>query len=101
VQAALGDLVIGMQVWVQNLLPLACGKGSTPVLRDIALQFAERYETGNSCESHFLSLMSKFFFFGNFYNRFFFLMHILFLVFQSTWPLFVLDQNALFSTYFV
>ena len=46
-QVALGDLVVGMQVWVQNLLPLACGKASTPGSRDIALQFAERYACEN------------------------------------------------------
>ncbi|KAI5056372.1 hypothetical protein GOP47_0028190 [Adiantum capillus-veneris] len=40
-QAAQGDLVAGMQAWVQNLLPLACGKASTPASRDLALQFAE------------------------------------------------------------
>lgn len=40
-QAAQGDLVAGMQIWVQNLLPLACGKASTPASRDAALQFAE------------------------------------------------------------
>lgn len=40
-QVAQGDLVVGMQVWVQNLLPLACGKASTPAARDVALQFAE------------------------------------------------------------
>lgn len=42
-QAAQGDLVIGMSLWVQNLLPLAVGKSSTPVSRDTALQFIERY----------------------------------------------------------
>lgn len=41
-QAAQGDLVIGMSLWVHNLLPLAVGKSSTPVLRDTALQFLER-----------------------------------------------------------
>ena len=46
-QVALGDLVVGMQVWVQNLLPLACSKASTPGSRDIALQFAERYACEN------------------------------------------------------
>lgn len=40
-QAAQGDLVVGMQLWVQNLLPLACGKNGTPASRDITLQFAE------------------------------------------------------------
>ncbi|KAI5075629.1 hypothetical protein GOP47_0009705 [Adiantum capillus-veneris] len=40
-QVAQGDLVVGMQFWVQNLLPLACGKNGTPVSRDITLQFAE------------------------------------------------------------
>ncbi|XP_024381023.1 uncharacterized protein [Physcomitrium patens] len=40
-QAAQGDLVIGMSLWVHNLLPLAVGKSSTPVLRDTALQFLE------------------------------------------------------------
>lgn len=40
-QAAHGDLVAGMQAWVQNLLPLACGKASTPASRDLALQFSE------------------------------------------------------------
>ncbi|MCO5567525.1 hypothetical protein L7F22_021219 [Adiantum nelumboides] len=40
-QAAQGDLAAGMQAWVQNLLPLACGKASTPASRDLALQFAE------------------------------------------------------------
>lgn len=32
-----------MHMWVQNLLPLAVGKSSTPALRDTALQFIERY----------------------------------------------------------
>jgi hypothetical protein len=32
-----------MHMWVQNLLPLAVGKSSTPALRDTALQFLERY----------------------------------------------------------
>jgi hypothetical protein len=40
-QAAQGDLVVGMHMWVQNLLPLAVGKSSTPALRDTALQFLE------------------------------------------------------------
>lgn len=40
-QAAQGDLVVGMHMWVQNLLPLAVGKSSTPALRDTALQFIE------------------------------------------------------------
>ncbi|KAG0584247.1 hypothetical protein KC19_3G196100 [Ceratodon purpureus] len=40
-QAAHGDLVVGMHMWVQNLLPLAVGKSSTPALRDTALQFVE------------------------------------------------------------
>jgi len=40
-QAAQGDLVIGMSLWVQNLLPLAVGKSSTPVSRDTSLQFIE------------------------------------------------------------
>lgn len=47
-QAAQGDLVVGMQVWVKNLLPLACGKNSTPASRDIALQFAESILFANS-----------------------------------------------------
>lgn len=47
-QAAQGDLIIGMQLWVQNLLPLACGKTSTPVSRDIGLQFAESILFANS-----------------------------------------------------
>lgn len=41
-QAAQGDLVVGMHMWVQNLLPLAVGKSSTPALRDTTLQFIER-----------------------------------------------------------
>ncbi|CAM6089854.1 unnamed protein product [Calypogeia fissa] len=40
-QAAQGDLVAGMALWVQNLLPLAVGKVSNPASRDIALQFIE------------------------------------------------------------
>lgn len=40
-QVAQGDLVVGMQLWVQNLLPLAFGKNGTPASRDITLQFAE------------------------------------------------------------
>lgn len=40
-QVAQGDLLMGMQVWVQNLLPLAYGKNGTPASRDITLQFAE------------------------------------------------------------
>ncbi|KAL2642219.1 hypothetical protein R1flu_009806 [Riccia fluitans] len=40
-QASQGDLVVGMALWVQNLLPLAVGKSSTPASRDIALQVIE------------------------------------------------------------
>jgi hypothetical protein len=40
-QSAQRDLVVGMHMWVQNLLPLAVGKSSTPALRDTALQFVE------------------------------------------------------------
>ncbi|KAJ7529079.1 hypothetical protein O6H91_15G033400 [Diphasiastrum complanatum] len=46
-QAAQGDLVIGMCLWVQNLLPLAVGKLSTPVSRDFTLQFVESIILGN------------------------------------------------------
>ncbi|CAK9878875.1 unnamed protein product [Sphagnum jensenii] len=40
-QVAQGDLVSGMYLWVQNLLPFAVGKFSTPFSRDIVLQFVE------------------------------------------------------------
>ncbi|CAM6047134.1 unnamed protein product [Sphagnum compactum] len=40
-QVAQGDLVSGMYLWVQNLLPFAVGKSSTPSSRDIVLQFVE------------------------------------------------------------
>ncbi|KAH9560868.1 hypothetical protein CY35_06G130200 [Sphagnum magellanicum] len=40
-QVAQGDLVSGMYLWVQNLLPFAVGKFSTPSSRDIVLQFVE------------------------------------------------------------
>lgn len=35
------DLVIGMSTWVQILLPLAVGKTSTPLSRDLTLQLIE------------------------------------------------------------
>ncbi|KAH9312654.1 hypothetical protein KI387_027689 [Taxus chinensis] len=40
-QACQSDLVVGMSLWVQNLLPLAVGKTSTPLYRDITLQWIE------------------------------------------------------------
>ncbi len=40
-QACQADLVIGMSLWVQNLLPLAVGKTSTPLSRDLTLQLIE------------------------------------------------------------
>ncbi|BBN01105.1 hypothetical protein MPTK1_2g04670 [Marchantia polymorpha subsp. ruderalis] len=47
-QALQGDLVVGMALWVQNLLPLAVGKSSTPASRDIALQFIENLLFANT-----------------------------------------------------
>eukprot|EP00252_Welwitschia_mirabilis_P013156 TRINITY_DN2904_c0_g1_i1.p1 TRINITY_DN2904_c0_g1~~TRINITY_DN2904_c0_g1_i1.p1 ORF type:complete len:609 (-),score=134.49 TRINITY_DN2904_c0_g1_i1:413-2239(-) len=40
-QVCHSDLVSGMQSWVQVMLPLAVGKSSTPLTRDIALQLVE------------------------------------------------------------
>eukprot|EP01018_Ginkgo_biloba_P025619 Gb_32106 [translate_table: standard] len=40
-QASHGDLVVGMSLWVQNLLPLAVGKTSNPLTRDLTLQLIE------------------------------------------------------------
>lgn len=40
-QACQVDLVIGMSLWVQILLPLAVGKTSTPLSRDLTLQLIE------------------------------------------------------------
>lgn len=40
-QACQADLVIGTSLWVQNLLPLAVGKTSTPLSRDLTLQLIE------------------------------------------------------------
>lgn len=40
-QACQGDLAIGMSLWVQNLLPLTVGKTSTPLSRDLTLQWIE------------------------------------------------------------
>eukprot|EP00850_Spirogloea_muscicola_P002674 SM000010S04312 [mRNA] locus=s10:918577:922143:+ [translate_table: standard] len=40
-QAALGDLVIGMMLWIQNVAPLACGNATSPLSRDLALQLLE------------------------------------------------------------
>ncbi|KAH7444520.1 hypothetical protein KP509_02G081100 [Ceratopteris richardii] len=40
-QVAQSDLVMGMQLWVQIFVPIACGKNGTPISRDVALQFAE------------------------------------------------------------
>ncbi|XP_078430981.1 uncharacterized protein LOC144702864 [Wolffia australiana] len=42
-QAAQGDLVVGLNTWVNYLLPLLSGKlGSNPQVRDLILQLAER-----------------------------------------------------------
>ncbi|KAJ7553859.1 hypothetical protein O6H91_06G115700 [Diphasiastrum complanatum] len=46
-QVAHGDLVAGMSLWVQNLLPLAVGKSSMPASRDVMLQFIESIIFGN------------------------------------------------------
>eukprot|EP00249_Psilotum_nudum_P023032 c28732_g1_i1 orf=527-2284(+) len=46
-QAAQGDVVVGMMLWVQNLLPMSVGKFGTPVSRDIALQFIESFVVSN------------------------------------------------------
>lgn len=41
-QACQGDLVVGMLSWVQNLLPIVCGKSScNPQSRDVVLQLVE------------------------------------------------------------
>ncbi|KAF8378608.1 hypothetical protein HHK36_029956 [Tetracentron sinense] len=42
-QASHGDLVVGMYLWVHNLLPIISGKSScNPQSRDLVLQLAER-----------------------------------------------------------
>ncbi|XP_024542580.1 uncharacterized protein LOC112350486 [Selaginella moellendorffii] len=42
-QVAREDLLAGLYLWSHNLLPLAVGSSSTPVTRDIALQFFEGF----------------------------------------------------------
>jgi COX assembly protein 1 len=42
VQAAQGDLAVGLYVWARTLLPLVSGKGSNPQSRDMVLQLVER-----------------------------------------------------------
>ncbi|ERN00696.1 hypothetical protein AMTRI_Chr13g83930 [Amborella trichopoda] len=41
-QACQGDLVVGMLLWVQLLLPMTLGKSSNPLSRDLVLQLLER-----------------------------------------------------------